>query len=187
MTKKELMKQFDVSTNTFDKAADACGIERANGVTKDYDERECSMILAYLQRNYNPENRPSQLVEKVVDLQKIDTKATLALRAMESYKTAVEAQNQLVAMLQEENAQLKARLDEDETWYSVVKWYAHNGDNITLKEAQSVGKRMHHLSRDMGYDVRRVVDAHGRFPTVGSYHKDVWEAFTNEMNPALLE
>ncbi len=95
------------------------------------------------------------------------------VQRLDAYLKALKAQKRSNIELKEANI----RLDHDNEWASCKLW-SFNHDDILGKTSADLnphGRRMTKLSKDMGYQVKKVDDQN--YGAINSYHKDVWSEY----------
>ena len=93
-----------------------------------------------------------------------------------AHQRAIEAERRIFA-LTEENETLEIALNTSLQYFTVAKYNKVFGQNWTLQECQSIGKRLSAYCRSHAIEIRACETNDERFGTVNSYPITAWEDF----------
>jgi prophage antirepressor-like protein len=83
------------------------------------------------------------------------------------------ANEKLAIELHKRNDDLKEKLDDSETWWTLLRFLAATGHPYRHEELSSIGKKASKLSRSLGLEIKKAKD--NRWGKVNSYHIEVFK------------
>jgi len=93
-----------------------------------------------------------------------------------AHKRAVEAERRIFA-LSAENEELAIALNTSLEYWTVMKYNSEMGKKWTMRQCQSIGRRMSAFCRTNGYEIKSCLTGDDRFSCVNSYPLTAWDSF----------